>query len=83
MGQAISTSALWGVKRVLPETYLESFESIVESAFVPRDLGPMITSTDAVMCLDALCGDSYAAMLQLVELQDHRIAGVMTPMIER
>lgn len=83
MGQAISTSALWGVKRVLPETYLESFESIVESAFVPRDLGPMITSTDAVMCLDALCGDSHAAMLQLVELQDHRIAGVMTPMIER
>ena len=28
MGQAISTSALWGVKRVLPESYLESFESI-------------------------------------------------------
>lgn len=83
MGQAISTSALWGVKKVLPHTYLESFETLVDSAFVPRGLGPMITSTDTVACLDVLCSDSYVPMLQLAELQDHRIAGVMTSMIER
>ena len=83
MGQAISTSALWGIKRLLPQAYLENFETLVEEASVPCGLGPMILSTEVVGCVDALCSDSDTPLLQLAELQDHRIAGVMTPMLER
>ena len=83
MGQAISTSALWGIKRLLPHSYLEDFETLVDAASVPCGLGPMITSTDIVGCVDALCSDSHTPLLQLAELQDHRIAGVMAPMLER
>ena len=82
MGQAVSTSAFWGIKRLLPHAYLEDFETLVEKASVPCGLGPMIMSTDVADCVDALCRDSQAPLLQLAELQDHRIAGVMAPMLE-
>tara|TARA_Y100001954_G_scaffold236386_1_gene296848 strand:- start:629 stop:1636 length:1008 start_codon:yes stop_codon:yes gene_type:complete len=83
MGQAVSTSALWGAKQLLgAPSKLENFESIIDSAFMPAGLGPMLLSPDMSKCLDELCLDSNLPLLQLAELQDHRVGGVMTPLIE-
>ena len=84
MGQAVSTFALWGAKQLLgAPSKLENFESIIDSAFMPAGLGPMLLSPDLSKCLDELCLDSNLPLLQLAELQDHRVGGVMTPLIER
>ena len=83
MGQAVSTSALWGAKQLLgAPSKLENFEAIIDSAFMPAGLGPMLLSPDISKCLDELCLDSNLPLLQLAELQDHRVGGVMTPLIE-
>ena len=84
MGQAVSTSALWGAKQLLgAPSKLDNFEAIIDSAFMPAGLGPMLLSPDLSKCLDDLCLDSNLPLLQLAELQDHRVGGVMTPLIER
>ena len=84
MGQAVSTYALWGAKHLLGATSkLDNFEAIIDSAFIPAGLGPMLLSPDISKCLDELCLDSNLPLLQLAELQDHRVGGVMTPLIER
>ena len=76
MGQAVSTSALWGATQLLGgPTKLKNFEAIVESAFMPGGLGPMLMSPDISRCLDQLCADSNLPLLQLAELQDHRVGG--------
>ena len=46
-------------------------------------LGPMLMSTDISKCLEVLCADSNLPLIKLAELQDHRVGGVMTPLIER
>ena len=82
MGQAVSTSALWGAKHLLGATSkLDNFEAIIDSAFMPAGLGPMLLSPVISKCLDELCLDSNLPLLQLAELQDHRVGGVMTPLI--
>ena len=84
MGQAISTSALWGAKPLLETSKcVDRFERIIESAFDPFGLGPMLMSTDIAKILDTLCVDSNLPLLKLAEVQDHRISGVMAPLIER
>ncbi len=84
MGQAISTSSLWGAHTLMESaSCLESFETIIDSAFIPGGLGPMLMSPDIAKCLDALCGDSNLPLLKLAELQDHRVGGVMVPLIQR
>ena len=84
MGQAISTSSLWGSQHLLQSgSRLESFEEIIDSAFKPGGLGPMLMSTDISKCLEVLCADSNLPLIKLAELQDHRVGGVMTPLIER
>ena len=84
MGQAISTSSLWGSQYLLQSgSRLESFEEIIDSAFMPGGLGPMLMSTDISKCLEVLCADSNLPLIKLAELQDHRVGGVMTPLIER
>ena len=84
MGQAISTSSLWGAHALMDSaSRLESFETIIDSAFIPGGLGPMLMSPDIAKCLVALCADSSLPLLKLAEAQDHRVGGVMTPLIER
>ena len=84
MGQAISTSALWGAKPLLETSrYLDRFERIIDSAFDPFGLGPMLMSSDIAKILDTLCADSNLPLLKLAEAQDHRVGGVMAPLIER
>jgi hypothetical protein len=84
MGQAISTSSLWGAHTLMDSaSRLESFETIIDSAFIPGGLGPMLMSPDIAKCLDALCADSNLPLLKLAEAQDHRVSGVMAPLIER
>ena len=59
MGQAISTSSLWGAHTLMDSaSRLESFENIIDAAFIPGGLGPMLMSPDLARCLDALCADS-------------------------
>ncbi len=43
----------------------------------------MLMSSDIAKCLDALCGDSNFPLLKLAEAQDHRMSGVMAPLIAR
>ena len=84
MGQAVSTSALWGASQLLGSSAeLANFEAIIDSAFMPGGLGPMLISSDISKCLDELCADFHLPLLKLAELQDHRVGGVMTPLIER
>ena len=84
MGQAVSTSALWGASQLLGSSAeLANFEAIIDSAFMPGGLGPMLMSPDISKCLDELCADFHLPLLKLAELQDHRVSGVMTPLIER
>ena len=44
MGQAaVSTSALWGASQLLGSSAeLANFEAIIDSAFMPGGLGPML-----------------------------------------
>ena len=45
MGQAVSTSALWGASQLLGSSAeLANFEAIIDSAFMPGGLGPMLMS---------------------------------------
>ena len=68
MGQAISTSCLWGAHTLLESSSrLKSFETIIDSAFTPGGLGPMLLSSDIAKCLDALCLDSNLPLLKLAE----------------
>ena len=84
MGQAISTSSLWGAHTLLESaSRLKSFETIIDSAFTTGGLGPMLMSHDIAKCLDALCADSNVPLLKLAEAQDHRMSGIMAPLIER
>ena len=84
MGQAISTSSLWGAHTLLESSSrLNNFETIIGSAFTSRGLGPMLMSPDIAKCLDALCLYSNLPLLKLAEAQDHRVGGVMTPLIEQ
>ncbi|MBL6697459.1 MAG: helix-turn-helix transcriptional regulator [Proteobacteria bacterium] len=84
MGQAISTSALWGAKPLLKTSKcLDRFERTIDAASDPFGLGPMLVSTDVATILDALCADSNLPLLKLAEAQDHRVSGVMAPLIER
>ena len=69
MGQAISTSSLWGAHTLMDSaSRLESFETIIDSAFIPGGLGPMLMSPDLARCLDALCADSNLPLLKLAEI---------------
>ena len=66
MGQAISTSALWGAKPLLETSKcLDRFERPIDAASDPFGLGPMLVSTDVATILDALCADSNLPLLKL------------------
>ena len=66
MGQAISTSSLWGSQHFLRSgSRLESFEEIIDSAFMLGGLGPMLMSTDISKCLEVLKRVAYPPLQRL------------------
>jgi AraC-like DNA-binding protein len=83
LGQAISTSALWGAKALLPTpAFAPQFEQVIESAVTSHGLTPMLMVGDVARLMDELCADSDTTLIELAQRQGRSCGGAILPLIE-
>ncbi len=83
LGQAISTSALWGAKALLPTpAFAPQFEQVIESAAMSHGLTPMLMVGEVARLMNGLCADSDTTLIELAQSQGRSCAGAIMPLIE-
>ncbi len=83
LGQAISTSALWGAKALLPTpAFAPQFEQVIESAAMSHGLTPMPMVGEVARLMNGLCADSDTTLIELAQSQGRSCAGAIMPLIE-